>query len=488
VHQYTEKQIRSIITGLILSIFLGALDQTIVSIALPNISHEFADVKWLSWVISGYLLTSTLATPLYGKLSDLYGRRHLLTWSISIFLVTSVGCALSQSMLMLVVFRLIQGLGGGGLISIAQATVADVIAPRERGRYQGYISGMYAIASVIGPLFGGVLTHSLSWRYIFWINIPIGLVALVISRRALKILPIPHIKKDLDWPGIILLTVSLLCLLTAFTLLGQHGHITQTMLVLLGSSVIGFVLFVFAEQRAVEPVIPLTLLDVREFSVGIRVLFVAFMQILTLTIMVPLELRMVNAMTASDTAWRLLPLSLSAPCGAFVCGQIMTRSGHYKMIQLVSQVVAFMGMVAVAWIPSHYTFPLCVALFVSGVGIGGQFPTTLVAIQNAVPKHTIGIATATTALFRSMGATIGVAVLSSVLLALLQYYLPVGQKMGIDVIKQLMVLPLDSGSAREVFEIASKEAFRWVYMLLALPTIMSIYLVINTKEQVLKTH
>ncbi|MBU6467800.1 MAG: MFS transporter, partial [Betaproteobacteria bacterium] len=376
---YSEKQIRSVITGLILSIFLGALDQTIVSIALPNISHEFADVKWLSWVISGYLLTSTLATPLYGKLSDLYGRRQLLSSSIIIFLLASIGCALSTSMLMLVVFRLLQGVGGGGLISLAQATVADVIAPRERGRYQGYISGMYAVASVVGPLFGGVLTHSLSWRYIFWINLPIGLIALTISRRALLILPVPKIKKTLDWPGIILLTLSLLLLLLAFTLLGQYGHVTQTMVILLLLSILTAILFVMVEKKAVEPVIPLSLLEVREFSVGVRILFVAFMQILTLTIMVPLELRIVNNMTASDTAWRLLPLSLSVPCGAFICGQLMTRTGFYKRYQLISQALVLVGVNVVALTPSGNTFWFCVMLFISGVGIGGQFPTTLVA-------------------------------------------------------------------------------------------------------------
>lgn len=488
MQHYTEKQIRSIITGLILSIFLGALDQTIVSIALPNISHDFADVKWLSWVISGYLLTSTLATPLYGKLSDLYGRRHLLTWSIAIFLVSSVGCALSQSMAMLVIFRLIQGVGGGGLISLAQATIADIIAPRERGRYQGYISGMYAVASVIGPLFGGVLTHSLSWRYIFWINLPIGLVALFISRRSLRILPVSPIKKDLDWLGMVLLTMSLLCLLIAFTLLGQHGRLTPSMVVLLFSAIGGMLLFVLAEKRAKEPVIPLSLLEVREFTVGIYVLFIAFMQILTMTIMLPLELRMVDAMSASDTAWRLLPLSLSVPCGAFVSGQLMTRTGHYKVIQLTSQVMALMGITCVALIASHHTLLLCSALFLSGVGIGGQFPTTLVAIQNVVPKHTIGIATATTALFRSMGATIGVSVLSSVLLALIQYYLPQEKKMGIDMIQQIMVLPLGSGQDRAIVEFASQAAFRWVYLLLALPTVLSMYLVFKTKEQALRAH
>ncbi|MDE2422927.1 MAG: MFS transporter [Betaproteobacteria bacterium] len=488
MQHYTEQQIRSIITGLILSIFLGALDQSIVSIALPNISHEFADVKWLSWVISGYLLTSTLATPIYGKLSDLYGRRLLLSSSIGIFLVASIGCALSHSMFMLVIWRLVQGVGGGGLISLAQATVADVIPPRERGRYQGYISGMYAIASVIGPLFGGVLTHSLSWRYIFWINLPIGLVALIISRRALRVLPVPNIRKELDWAGIFTLTITLLLLLTAFTLLGQYGRVTESMVVLIMLSLLGGILFIYVEKRAKEPVIPLSLLDVREFSVGIRVLFVAFMQILTLTILVPLELRMVNNMTASDTAWRLLPLSLSVPCGAFICGQLMTRTGFYKRYQLISQAMVLLGVAVVAFTPSGNTFWFCVMLFISGVGIGGQFPTTLVAIQNAVPKQTIGIATATTALFRSMGATIGVSVLSSILLALLQYYLPLDQKMGIDMIKELMMQPTGSGHDRLIFEFASQQAFRWVYLLLALPTVMSFYLVLNTREQALKTH
>jgi MFS family permease len=391
-------------------------------------------------------------------------------------------------MAILVVFRLIQGVGGGGLISLAQATIADIIAPRERGRYQGYISGMYAVASVIGPLFGGVLTHSLSWRYIFWINLPIGLVALFISRRSLRILPVSPIKKDLDWLGMVLLTMSLLCLLIAFTLLGQHGRLTPSMVVLLVSAIGGMLLFVLAEKRAKEPVIPLSLLEVREFTVGIYVLFIAFMQILTMTIMLPLELRMVDAMSASDTAWRLLPLSLSVPCGAFVSGQLMTRTGHYKVIQLTSQVMALMGITCVALIASHHTLLLCSALFLSGVGIGGQFPTTLVAIQNVVPKHTIGIATATTALFRSMGATIGVSVLSSVLLALIQYYLPQEKKMGIDMIQQIMVLPLGSGQDRAIVEFAAQAAFRWVYLLLALPTVLSMYLVFKTKEQALRAH
>lgn len=257
---FTHAQVRSIIVGVLLAILMGALDQTIISVALPVLSAELGGFAWLAWVVSGYLVAVAVVTPIYGKLGDLYGRRLMLSVSIGIFLVASVLCALSTSMAMLVAARVLQGVGGGGLISISQGIIADVISPRERGRYQGYVSGTYAVASVAGPLLGGVLTNYLSWRWVFWINIPLGLLAFFVSRRALAQLAPPRVERRIDYTGALLLSIGLTALLVGITRIGQgRAVLDPTNLALFGAALLVLLAFVWQQSRAPEPILPLYL-------------------------------------------------------------------------------------------------------------------------------------------------------------------------------------------------------------------------------------
>jgi MFS family permease len=481
---YSDAQVRAVMSGLMLAIFLGALDQTIIAVALPSMSRELQGFGLLAWVVSGYLVTFTVATPLYGKFSDLYGRRRMLSLALTLFLLASVGCALSGSMPMLVTFRILQGLGGGGLISLAQATVADVVVPRERGRYQGYISGMYALASVAGPLFGGVLTQSLSWRWIFWINVPLCIAALGISRRAMRILPAPGVSRRIDYVGMVLMTTALLALLLAFTLMGQSGRFDGTTGALLAVAGLLTAGFIRAERRSDHPFLPQHLFRVPEFPAGAAVLFICFMQVVTLTVMIPLQLQTVLGATPGEVAWRLLPLSMAVPAGAFFSGRWMTATGRYRKQQLWGAAMAGGGIGILALLNPGNVASTSLLMIVIGAGIGAQFPTTLVSIQNAVPRIHLGIATASTALFRSLGAAIGVALMSSLLLAQLQNAHSEWPLVGSEMMPQgVASLPRIDLAANLASQRAANSAFAVVFLCLAIPSILSVLLLARVPER-----
>ncbi|VTL99283.1 MFS family transporter [Pseudomonas aeruginosa] len=250
--------VRTVLVGLMLSIFLSALDQTIVAVSLPAISADFADLNLLAWVISGYMVAMTVSMPIYGKLGDLYGRRRLMLFAIAVFSAASLLCGLAQSMGQLVLGRVLQGIGAGGLMAVSQAIVGDIVPPRERGRYQGYFSSMYAIASVAGPVLGGLLTEYLSWRWVFWINLPIGLLALAISRRTLVGLPVPRRQPLIDYPGIALMVVGLTALLLGITQIGQGvAWNDPALLGLFALAAVVLLLFILQERRFREPLVPM---------------------------------------------------------------------------------------------------------------------------------------------------------------------------------------------------------------------------------------
>lgn len=312
---------RSIITGLALAIFLGALDRTIVSVSLQSISEQLHGFEIVAWVVAGYLVAATVITPIYGKLADLFGARALLSFAIGLFLVASIGCALAQTMPQLIAARILQGLGGGGLISLVQAVIPRVVSLRERGRYQGYFSGVYALASVGGPVVGGYLTHYLSWRWVFWINVPIGVAALLVSLRALARLPVRGRDPHIDYVGALLLTMGLAAVLIAVTRVGQGvAWHAPSNLSLFGAGVAILMVSAWHERRAREPILPLALLKIPAIVLSCAILFIAFFQLVSLTALMPLRFEMLGGAGADEAGLRLVPLTLGIALGAYTAG------------------------------------------------------------------------------------------------------------------------------------------------------------------------
>jgi EmrB/QacA subfamily drug resistance transporter len=419
---FTPREALRIIAGLMLVNFLGALEQTIVSVSLPEISRQLGGVSLLSWVVSGYLVASTVATPVYGKLGDLYGRRRILAAALTIFLLASVACALARSMPALVFARILQGIGGGGLISTSQAIIGEVVPLRDRGRYQGYISVVYAIANVGGPALSGYLTHYLSWHWIFWINLPLGLAALAISGRALRNLPVPGVRLPIDYAGIALLSAGLSALLIAITLLGQGSAspAAETM-PLLATSAILIAVFLWHEGRTVEPIIPLALFRIPAVWMGCGILFLGFFQIISLSVLVPLGMQTLDGVAPGPAALHLIAFSLAVPAGAFAGGRMMLQSGHYRHLQIGGTGLLAIAAFCLSGLGPHSSMPVSLVLALSGFSIGLTLPTSLVAVQHAVPSRHIGVATAMVGLFRTMGGAFGVTLLTSLLFALLRH-------------------------------------------------------------------
>lgn len=418
--RFSVSEIRSIVFGLMLIILLGALDQTIVSVSLPQMAHDLGNVSLLAWVVAGYLVAATVATPVYGKLGDLYGRRMLLSVAVTIFLLASVACALATTMPVLIAARILQGIGGGGLISTAQAIIGDVVPLRERGRYQGYISVVYAVASVGGPVLGGYLTHFLSWRWVFWINLPLGAVALWAARRALRRLPVPGIRRPIDYAGALLLTSGLSLLLIAITRIGQGvALLAPATLLMTAVSLMLLGVFAWHEHRTEEPLVPPSIFRIPSVWISCAILFITFFEVVSLSVLVPFGMQTLDGIRPDQAALQLIAFSLAVPAGAFVSGRWMLRSGRYKPLQIIGTGLLPLAMLMLAYLGPHASLATAIALVLAGVATGMTMPTSLVAAQNSVPQRNIGVATAMTALCRSMGGAIGVAVLSSILFALL---------------------------------------------------------------------
>jgi len=414
-----QARIRATFAGLVLAMLLAALDQNIVAVALPRIGADLRGFDTLAWVVSAYLIASAVATPLFGKLGDLAGRRKALSLAISVFVLGAVACALAPSMLTLIAARALQGAGGGGIIAVAQAALADIVSPRERGRYQIYFSSMHVVASVAGPVLGGLLTAYLSWHWIFWLNVPLGLLALVIARRTLAHIPLPSPRQGgarVDILGALLLTGGLVALLVGVTRVGmgvapaaplQLGLFAGAALLLAG--------FIWCERRAPEPLVPLSLFAIPTLRLSCLILFVAYLQLIALTVLVPLRAQTVLGLAADGAALRLLPLTLAGPAGAWLGGWIMQRTGQARSLQITGAALVCLALLALGLAGGRLE-PAWLAL--AGLGVGLQLPTSLVAVQNAAPPGQVGVATATAAFARSLGAAIGLAVLGALLVSL----------------------------------------------------------------------
>jgi EmrB/QacA subfamily drug resistance transporter len=422
----TPAQFRAATAAVMMTILLGALDQTIVSVAVPTIARQLGGFEWMAWVISGYLIASTVVTPLYGRISDLVGRRRVMTIAITLFMLASIGCALAQTLPQLVVARVLQGVGGGGLIATSQSVIADVVPLRERGRYQGYISIVWAAASMLGPVVGGVLTEYLSWPWIFWINLPAGLVALVLVHRSLKALPVARRGARIDGVGALLLLSGLTALLVPITRVGQ-GAAWSDAWNLGGWALFAALAVVFVAQQRRHPnaIVPMALFANKTVLACCALLFICFFNFIAMSVLVPLRLQLAAGFSASEAALRLLPLTLAIPAAAFASGRWLSATGRVLPMQRLGAVMVPLALLAMGI--GHPTGALAaVALVVLGAGMGLQMPTTLITVQQSVPREQIGTVTALTSFFRLLGGAIGIAVLSSVVLALLRGHLPAG--------------------------------------------------------------
>lgn len=482
-----------VIFGLMLAILLGALEQSIVAVVLPEIALQLNGFEDMAWVISAYLVASTVATPIYGKLSDVLGRRSVLSFAIVMFTLASVACAMAQTMPQLIVARILQGLGGGGLISVSQATIADVVPLRERGRYQGYVSGVWAVASMAGPVIGGYLAHFLSWRWIFWINLPLALLALVSVRRALRHLPVSGRRHRIDYLGALLFGGGLSGVLVFLTRLGQgQSPLRPDTLALLLAGLLGLALFVWQERRAADPVIPLSMLGVPTVAICCITLFLCFFQLIAMSVLLPLRFQVVGGAHADAAALRLVPLTLAIPFGAFASGRLMSLTGRYKPLQMAGSLVAPLAIVALAFVDPRSVW-LCVAVMVVlGLAIGLQLPSGLVATQNAVPPQQVGVATALTAFSRMLGGAVGVAVLTTVLIALLRHGgvavsdLAGGEDILMSMFRRVMAANGTEAADAAAVRATAEHAFRILFLLSAGVSLIAPFLVARLNEATLR--
>jgi len=398
-----------ILGAVLLGLFLGALDQTIVGPVLPRIVSDLKGADYYTWAVAIYLLTSTVTVPIYGKLSDLYGRKPLLIFGISLFLIGSALSGLSQEMWQLILFRGIQGLGAGALFPIALAVIGDLFTPAERGKYQGLFGLVFGVAFLLGPGLGGLLTDQLSWHWIFFVNIPIGLVALAVIGRLLPNMGRTGRKVRVDYLGVVTLVLALVPILLGFTFAesGNWGDASVWGWILVG--LVFLVIFVIVEGRTTEPIIPLHLFRNRTFSASMVAIFFATFGFGAAIIFLPLYFQIVEHSSATESGYKLLPFLFGLIFSSIVSGQIVSRTGRYKPVVIVGVTLLVVGLTLMTQLRADTPdLTLWGWMFIAGLGVGPTFAVFTIIVQNSVPFQELGTATSDLTLFRQIGTTIGI--------------------------------------------------------------------------------
>jgi EmrB/QacA subfamily drug resistance transporter len=408
-------RVRLIFAALMLVLLLASLDQTIVSTALPTIVGDLGGIEHLSWVVTSYLLASTVVGPLYGKLGDLYGRKIVLQTAIVIFLVGSALCGLSQNMFQLILFRALQGLGGGGLIVVTIAAIADVVSPRERGKYQGYFGAVFGLSTVIGPLLGGFFVDHLSWRWIFYVNLPIGVVALAVIAVAFHA-PAERVRHAVDYLGAALLAGGLSGIVL-YTSLGGTTYPWRSagMLALLAAGIVMLVVFVVVESHAAEPILPLELFRNRVFTVASVIGFIVGLALFGAVTYLPLYLQNVKGHTATNAGLLMTPMMAGVLITSITSGQLISRYGRYRPFPIVGTAITTLGLVLLSRLAVDTSTVLAgLYMLVLGLGLGMVMQVLVLVAQNSVDYRNLGVATSGSTLFRQIGGSIGVAMFGAI--------------------------------------------------------------------------
>lgn len=422
-YQRSHAEIMVVMGALMLAMLLSALDQTIVSTALPAIAVDLHGLNKLSWVATSYLLASAIATPIYGKLGDMYGRKKIFISSIVIFLIGSVLCGISQNMEQLIIFRAIQGLGGGGLMALVLAIVAEVVPTRQRGRYQGYLGAVFAVSSVAGPLLGGLFTDHLSWHWIFFINVPLGLLALYVISTRLH-LPVRRSPHSIDYAGAGLLSVAAVSLLLVSVWGGnEYAWASVEVIGLAITSLLFTGLFIWREQRAAEPIIPLKLFKNDIFIVSTLLSILSGIAMFASILYIPQYQQIVRGNSPTESGLLMLPLVLGLLAASITSGRIISKTGKYRMFPIIGTLLLALGL----WLFSHVSLTtshlaLSSWMLIIGAGLGMFMQVSTLAVQNSTARANLGSATSTVTFFRNIGSSLGGAVFGSILVARLTHY------------------------------------------------------------------
>ena len=487
---YSHQQILRVVFGIMLCILLASLDQTVVIPAVPAIATDLNAYGHLSWIVTAYLLTSTAATPIIGKLSDIYGRRALLIPSLVLFIVASMGCGFAQSLPQLIVARAVQGLGGAGLFAMAQAAIADVVSPRERGRYQAYMASMWGVSSIAGPVVGGWVTDHLSWHWVFWVNLPLGLLAILLCNNALKL--IRHVRRParIDAGGAALLVGGV----TAWLLLlswggsefpwvsGESGALAAAGLALP-------VLLAWHERRVSDPILPPRMFRNPTFTRGVGIAFFTSLGLFGATFLMPLFFQLVFGFDASTSGLLVVPYLASNVVGALLSGQTARRVGRVKSIVLTGLslcVVGFIGLAFSATGPSLWAvLPMS---FLLGVGTGMTMPTVLMQVQNSAERRDVGAATGSLLFLRSMGGAFGSTMVGALLTARFNFGLhAAGITRDVDLGSMRGGADALAGVGLEVARAALSGGFRWAFGMCGVLMVVALLVAVGMADSTLRS-
>ena len=489
------KNVAPIMFGLMLSLALANIDQTIIATCLPAIAHDLQGWELLPWVISSYLVTSTATTPIYGRLSDHYGRRVVMLAAIGVFVVSSIFCALANSMALLIAARALQGIGGGGLRSISQIVIADIIPPRFRGRYQGYMSTTFVLSTTLGPVLGGFFVQHLSWQWAFWINLPLGGIAFAVVDRQLRNLKIPTRQHRIDWFGAVLVLAAAVPLMIGLSRVEQAGGWVNWQVgfpILLG--IVATIALVFVELRTAEPMLPMWLFANKVFSLGNIALFAPSMVMTALIIIIPLYFQIVLKWSAEDAGDRLIALTAGLGIGGFFVGSAVSRFGRAKIFPIIGGLlgtglclmIAYEGLGRSAWFDV-----ICMGLL--GASIGCQLNPMNVIVQNGLEIRDLGAGIGGMTFFRSLGGAFGVAAFMTFLVGrlsagakLVPGYEKLGPDPGIGLLQQNAASAFDSAQWA-AFTGVMEHSFALVFVLAAGISFVAFLAVLTVTESPLRT-